>query len=97
MAAPQQNIAPGAASGKVTADAIVEKDTSCYCMGCKHASEYINCCGFTPAPPVESAETQEVRRIWAEVHEHMKFRVDGNAKALPYSVDSAFNDTITCA
>ena len=97
MAAPQQDNAPGPAPVPAAAETRVEKDTSCYCMGCTHASEYINCCGFMPAPPVESAETQEVRRIWAEVHERMKFRVDGNAKALPYSVDSAFNGTITCA
>ena len=66
-------------------------------MGCSYGSEYINCCGFTASPTGESAETQEVRRVWAEVHERVQLAVDRNAKTLPFSVDSAFNGTMVCA
>ena len=78
-------------------DSDSEESGLCYCMGCRYASEYVNCCGFMPAPPQESAEICEVRRVWSEVHERVKIGVDRNAKNLPFSVDAAFNGTIICA
>ena len=97
MAGPQQIEASAPVEETPPGDSDMEESGLCYCTGCRYASEYVNCCGFKPAPAEEPVELQEVRRVWSEVHERMTIAIDRNAKQLPFSVDAAFNGTIICA